>query len=104
VRAVSEDLVPSGYPTYYRRRIGVKTSGRWLRVVPTLASLSPPTGGDAMTAVDQTIARQTPVVPRRRLARRLAKPGWVIMTVLSLATAAVVARYLAFNPDTYFPE
>jgi uncharacterized membrane protein len=57
-----------------------------------------------MTAVDHTIARPTPVVPRRRLARRMAKPGWVTMTVLSLGTAAVVARYLAFNPDTYFPE
>jgi len=59
-----------------------------------------------MTAVDQTITRPTPVLPRRRrnLARTLARPGWVIMTILSLATIAFVARYLAFNPDTYFPE
>jgi len=59
-----------------------------------------------MTAVDQTITRPTPVVPRRRrsLARMLAKPGWVIMVILSLVTIAFVARYLAFNPDTYFPE
>jgi hypothetical protein len=59
-----------------------------------------------MTVVDQTITRPTPVLPRRRrnLARILSKPGWVIMTILSLATIAFVARYLAFNPDTYFPE
>jgi hypothetical protein len=59
-----------------------------------------------MTAVDHTTTRPIPTVPRRRrrLGHRLAKPGWVIMTVLSLATVAVVSRYLAFNPDTYFPE
>jgi uncharacterized membrane protein len=58
-----------------------------------------------MTVVDQTTDRPIPVVPRsRRLARALAKPGWVIMTLLSLLTIAFVARYLAFNPDTYFPE
>jgi hypothetical protein len=59
-----------------------------------------------MTAVDQTITRPTPVLPRQRrnLARILARPGWVIMTILWLATIAFVARYLAFNPDTYFPE
>ncbi|HEX5383548.1 MAG TPA: DUF2306 domain-containing protein [Propionibacteriaceae bacterium] len=34
----------------------------------------------------------------------MAKPGWVIMTILSLVTIAFVVRYLAFNPDTYFPE
>jgi uncharacterized membrane protein len=28
----------------------------------------------------------------------------MIMTLLSLITVAFVARYLAFNPDTYFPE
>jgi uncharacterized membrane protein len=57
-----------------------------------------------MTAVDQTTIRSIPVVPRRRPAQWLAKPGWVIMTILSLMTIAFVARYLAFNPDTYFPE
>jgi uncharacterized membrane protein len=63
-----------------------------------------------MTAVDHTTTRPIPTVPRRRrrlghrVGHRLAKPGWVIMTVLSLATVAVVSRYLAFNPDTYFPE
>jgi hypothetical protein len=59
-----------------------------------------------MTVVDQTTSRLTPVVSRRRRrrARGLAKPGWVIMTLLSLVTIAFVAHYLAFNPDSYFPE
>jgi uncharacterized membrane protein len=59
-----------------------------------------------MTVVDQPTSRPIPVLPRRRrrLARGLAKPGWVIMTLLSLATIAFVAHYLAFNPDSYFPE
>jgi uncharacterized membrane protein len=59
-----------------------------------------------MTAVDQTITRPTPILRRRRrrLTHVLAKPGWVIMTVLSLLTISFVVRYLAFNPDTYFPE
>ena len=59
-----------------------------------------------MTAVDHTTTHQTPVGPRtgRRIAQHLVKPGWVIMTLLSLTTIAFVARYLAFNPDSYFPE
>jgi uncharacterized membrane protein len=59
-----------------------------------------------MTTVEQTTTRPIRVDPprRRRLARYLAKPGWVIMTLLSLMTIAFVARYLTFNPDTYFPE
>jgi uncharacterized membrane protein len=59
-----------------------------------------------MTAVDHTIIRPTPVHPRarRNLSRMLAGPGWVIMTLLSLVTIAFVARYLAFNPESYFPE
>lgn len=59
-----------------------------------------------MTAVDHTITRPIPILPRRRrrLAHVLAKPGWVIMTILSLLTIFFVMRYLAFNPDTYFPE
>jgi len=59
-----------------------------------------------MTAVDHTITRPTPILPRRhrRLAHVLAKPGWVIMTIVSLLTIFIVMRYLAFNPDTYFPE
>ena len=59
-----------------------------------------------MTTVEQTTTRPIRVDPPRcrRLARYLAKPGWVIMTLLSLMTIAFVARYLTFNPDTYFPE
>jgi len=59
-----------------------------------------------MTTVDQTTTCPIRVDPprRRRLARSLAKPGWVIMTLLALVTIAFVAPYLAFNPDTYFPE
>src|SRR4030095_3730018 len=77
-----------------------------MRACPKLASLSSPPGGPDMTAVDQTITRPAPALPRRRrrLTRMLARPGWVIMTLLSLITVAFVARYLAFNPDTYFPE
>ena len=59
-----------------------------------------------MTAVDHTTTHPTPVGPRtgRRIAQHLVKPGWVIMTLLSLTTIAFVARYLAFNQDSYFPE
>ena len=59
-----------------------------------------------MTAVDQIAARPIPVVRRQRprLARWLAKPGWVIMTLLALTAMSFVARYLAFNPEEYFPE
>ena len=59
-----------------------------------------------MTAVDHTTTHPTPVGPRtgRRIAQHLVKPGWVIMTLLSLTTIAFVARYLAFNPDSYFPQ
>jgi uncharacterized membrane protein len=59
-----------------------------------------------MTTVDHITTRQAPTLSRqpRRLIHHLAKPGWVIMTILSLVTIAFVVRYLAFNPDTYFPE
>jgi len=59
-----------------------------------------------MTAVDHTITRPARILPRprRRVAHILAKPGWVIMAMLSLLTIFFVMRYLAFNPDTYFPE
>lgn len=58
-----------------------------------------------MTTVDHITTRQAPMLRRQpRLIYHLAKPGWVIMTILSLVTIAFVVRYLAFNPDTYFPE
>jgi uncharacterized membrane protein len=59
-----------------------------------------------MTAIDQIAISPIPVPPDRRSrpARWLAKPGWVIMTLLSLAAISVVTRYLAFDPEAYFPE
>ncbi len=52
-----------------------------------------------MTAVDHTITRPGPVVShrRRKLVQLLAKPGWVIMLILSLVNIAFVALYLAFD-------
>ncbi len=41
---------------------------------------------------------------RSRLARRLAGPGWVIMTLACILIILVVSRYLTFNPEVYFPE
>jgi hypothetical protein len=41
---------------------------------------------------------------RSRLARRLAGPGWVIMTLACIFITLVVSRYLTFNPEVYFPE
>ncbi len=40
----------------------------------------------------------------RRLARILARPGWVILTLLSLVTISFVAHYLTFDPESYFAE
>ncbi len=39
-----------------------------------------------------------------RAARILARPGWVILTLLSLFTIKFVAGYLTFDPEVYFPE
>jgi len=41
---------------------------------------------------------------RGRLARRLAGPGWVIMTLACIGIVTVVSRYLTFDPEVYFPE
>jgi len=41
---------------------------------------------------------------RSRLARRLAGPGWVIMTLACILITLVVSRYLTFNSEVYFPE
>src|SRR5215211_4384424 len=59
-----------------------------------------------MTAIDQITVSPIPVLPQRRSSplRWLAKPGWVIMTLLSLVAIAFVARYLAFDPESYFAE
>jgi uncharacterized membrane protein len=42
--------------------------------------------------------------PHGRLARRLAGPGWVIMTLACVYIAVTVSRYLTFDPEVYFPE
>ncbi len=41
---------------------------------------------------------------RRRLVRVLSRPGWVVMTVLTLTVLPFVWHYLAFDPSSYFPE
>ena len=50
--------------------------------------------------------RSTPKRPRPqgRLARRLAGPGWVIMTLACVYIAVTVSRYLTFDPEVYFSE
>src|SRR5215216_7404078 len=43
--------------------------------------------------------------PRGRLARRLTRPGWVIMTLACVYIAIFFAsRYLTFDPDVYFTQ
>jgi hypothetical protein len=42
--------------------------------------------------------------PQARLARRLAGPGWVIMTLACVCIAVIVSRYLTFDPEVYFAE
>ena len=39
-----------------------------------------------------------------RLARRLAGPGWVIMTLACLSIVFIASRYLTFDPEVYFPQ
>jgi uncharacterized membrane protein len=59
-----------------------------------------------MSTVEPTIHR-TPNRPRsqgRRVAHRLAGPGWVIMTVACVWITVIVSQYLAFDPEAYFPE
>ena len=59
-----------------------------------------------MSIDERSTARTTPDRPRRRrrLARRLAGPGWTILLLLCLSVVVVVSRYLSFDPDVYFPE
>ena len=58
------------------------------------------------TTVEPTSHRTTPDRPRpqRRLARRLAGPGWVIMTLACVTITVIVSRYLTFDPEVYFPQ
>jgi uncharacterized membrane protein len=39
-----------------------------------------------------------------RFGRRLAGPGWVIMTLACLSITVIVSQYLTFDPEAYFPE
>ena len=59
-----------------------------------------------MSTVQITTPHPTPARQRssRRLARILARPGWVILTLLSLLTVKFVSDYLAFDPELYFAE
>jgi uncharacterized membrane protein len=41
--------------------------------------------------------------PQGRLARRLAGPGWVIMTLACVSITIIASRYLTFDPEVYFP-
>ena len=58
-----------------------------------------------MSTVVRTTYRTAPDHPRLkgRLARRLAGPGWVIMTLACVYIATIFAPpYLTFNPEVYF--
>jgi uncharacterized membrane protein len=59
-----------------------------------------------MSTVELSRHRTTPDRPRLqgRLARRLAGPGWVIMTLACVSITYIVSRYLTFDPEVYFPE
>jgi uncharacterized membrane protein len=59
-----------------------------------------------MSTVELSRHRTTPDRPRPqgRLARRLAGPGWVIMTLACVSITYIVSRYLTFDPEVYFPE
>lgn len=61
-----------------------------------------------MSTVERTSHRTAaPNRPRSqgRLARRLAQPGWVIMTLASVYIAMFWAsRYLTFDPEVYFTQ
>ena len=59
-----------------------------------------------MSTIERTSQRTGLDRPRlrSRLTRRLAGPGWVIMTLACILITLVVSRYLTFNPEVYFPE
>jgi uncharacterized membrane protein len=59
-----------------------------------------------LSTVERTSQRNTPNRPRPqgRLARRLAGPGWVIMTLACVTITVTVSRYLTFDPEVYFPQ
>jgi uncharacterized membrane protein len=59
-----------------------------------------------MSTVELSRHRTTPdrPGPQGRLARRLAGPGWVIMTLACIYIVITVSRYLTFDPEVYFPQ
>jgi uncharacterized membrane protein len=62
---------------------------------------------DAVSTVELSRHRTTPdkPPPKGRIARRLAGPGWVIMTLACVYIAIFFASpYLTFDPEVYFPE
>jgi uncharacterized membrane protein len=61
---------------------------------------------DAMSTIERISHHTTANRPRPqgRLARRLAGPGWVIMTLACVYIAIIVSRYLTFDSEVYFTE
>ena len=59
-----------------------------------------------MSIIERSTARTTTDRPprRRRLARRLAGPGWMVLLLLCLSIVVGVSRYLTFDSDVYFPQ
>jgi uncharacterized membrane protein len=59
-----------------------------------------------LSTVERSSRRTTANHPRPhgRLARRLAGPGWVIMTLACVTITVIVSRYLTFDPEVYFPQ
>ena len=60
-----------------------------------------------MSTVELSRHRTTPdkPPPQGRIARRLARPGWLIMTLACVYIAIFFASpYLTFDPEVYFPE
>ena len=59
-----------------------------------------------LSTVERSSHHATPnrARPQGRLARRLAGPGWVIMTLACIYIAITVSRYLTFDPEVYFPQ
>ena len=50
------------------------------------------------------VPRHLPPRPKGRIARRLARPGWVIMTLACVTIVVYASRYLTFDPEVYFAE
>ena len=58
-----------------------------------------------MSIMERSTTRTTPDRPRRRRwARRLAGPGWVILFLLCVDIVFVVSPYLTFDPEAYVAE